>query len=564
MRPLLLVLGLFWRAHRGAFLVGLAMMITTLLAGIGLLGLSGWFITASALAGMSGIGLSFDFFRPSAGVRFLALARAAARYSERLTTHDATLHFLAALRIQVFKGLAGQPFAALGHMRRATALNRLTTDVDALDMVYLRLLAPGLAALLSIGIAALIVTWLADVIVAAWMAGILVVGGGLGMLTSTAIGKRASRCQALALDAIRVRLIDLFQGATELAMANRLADQRQAVAKANRRARETARELDRADRITGGVLRMTGALAVSGTLLLGATSGLAPEIIAFSVFVALAMTEAIAPLQRGALELGRVMLAARRLAPSLEPAPPNVGRPPPNAEQAIAEAAGLAFEHVTFARASNRPILSDLSFSVTPGEWVALAGPSGCGKSTALLLAAGLETAGDGHVLLSGLPLAGWPEKQLRQRLCLVPQRPELFAGTIAENLRLAAPDVDDDRLIDALRTVALDGVITSMGGLDARLGEGGTGLSGGELRRLALARLVLRNPAVALLDEPTEGLDSENAGRVLQGLRAALPEAAFLTASHRQEELAFADRVIDLDRRPVASDVRVEKLRRA
>jgi ATP-binding cassette subfamily C protein CydC len=148
---------------------------------------------------------------------------------------------------------------------------------------------------------------------------------------------------------------------------------------------------------------------------------------------------------------------------------------------------------------------------------------------------------------LFGRPVADWPQPALRAQVALLPQRSALFPGTIAENLRLAAPEADDAELRAALEAVALDAVVSRMGGLEARLGEAGSGLSGGEARRLALARVALRRPALALLDEPTEGLDSETAARVLAGLREALGGAAALLASHRAEEQAAADRIVAL-----------------
>jgi len=192
-------------------------------------------------------------------------------------------------------------------------------------------------------------------------------------------------------------------------------------------------------------------------------------------------------------------------------------------------------------------VLEGFDLTLARGEWLALRGPSGTGKSTVLALAAGLLSPGAGVIRLWGQPLADWPETDLRARLMLVPQRGALIAGTVMDNLSLACAVPDRDRAATAVEAVALGAALASRGGLDCRLGEGGTGLSGGETRRLILARAILRAPEVLLLDEPTEGLDHDTARRVLAGLRAALPKASVLLASHRAAELACADRVIAL-----------------
>lgn len=178
------MLVLFHRAHAGAVWGGLALMLATLAGGALLLGLSGWFIAACAAAGGAGAGIAFEFFRPSAGVRFLALGRAAARWGERVTTHDATLRFLADLRLRLFSGLAALPWAALGPLRRAAALNRVTADVDALDGLYLRLAAPPIALALTLLLAAALLGWLVNGSVALAVTGVVALAA-VGVLAAS-------------------------------------------------------------------------------------------------------------------------------------------------------------------------------------------------------------------------------------------------------------------------------------------------------------------------------------------------------------------------------------------
>jgi ATP-binding cassette, subfamily C, bacterial CydC len=547
------VFALILRDQRPALLRGAALSLIVLLAGVSLLGLSGWFITAAAAAGLAGTGAVFDVFRPSALVRLLALGRTAARYGERVLTHDATLRALAGLRTDLLAGLMRAPYDRLVRLRGAQALNRLMADVDALDGVPLRLVLPIGAGLSALAITGLALWVLVHPAVAVWVAGGTVLGAALVLAWT---GRRAltpSRRAEMAAQAFRSRFIDLVRTRADLAIYGRLTAQRDAVLAADLR-RQAAREaLDRIERRAGLALSVLGTAVAAGALGLGlhlARAGtITVPMAAIGFFAALALTEAVAPLRRAMADLGRMLLAARRVRPGL--ALPPVG-PAPSGLLAgpLHGPCGLVLDNVGFQRpGAVRPVLAGLSLSVAPGETVALTGQSGSGKSTVLLLAAGLLDPGTGRVVLDGRPVKDWDEPALRDRLTLVPQRTALMAGTLREALQLAAQGAEDAHLWQALGAVALDQVIADKGGLDTPLGPGGSGLSGGEARRVALARAVLRQPAVLLLDEPTEGLDEPTARRVLAGLRAALPDAAILTASHRPAETGWADRVHPLAR---------------
>lgn len=194
-------------------------------------------------------------------------------------------------------------------------------------------------------------------------------------------------------------------------------------------------------------------------------------------------------------------------------------------------------------------VFAPLSLTVAPGETVVLQGPSGSGKSTALLLAAGALTPSAGTVRFGGLDPAQLPLETRTHSIALVPQRHSLIAGSVAENLRLAAPNAPDAELWQALEATQLSHTLRQREGLDTRLGFRGAGLSGGEARRLVLARAILRRPRLLLLDEPSEGLDAATARAVMTGLRRACPDAAFLIAGHRSAETEGADRCVEVIR---------------
>lgn len=547
MRALWAVFHLIWRDQRRALVRGAVLTVVVLVMGAALLGLSGWFITAAAAAGLAGAGAVFDVFRPSAMVRFLALGRAAARYGERVLTHDATLRALESLRLRVLASRLHAPYGQMIRMRGAQVLNRLTADIDALDGVPLRLVLPVMAGVMTLAMALPVLWALVSPAVALWGVGGYLLGAAVVVWRMGAVAVPLSRRAELATQAFRTRLIDMIRGRRDLAVYGHLSAQAAAVTAAEARRLVLRRQLDRAERQTTLALGLLTTLVVAGTLMLGilgAQSGqIAPAFAALGLFAALAMAEVLAPLRRAASDLGRMADAARRVVRDVT-APPPLALPPVCAAQAVP----LTVQNLTLHRAgTDQALVRGLSFDLHPGQTLALTGASGVGKSTVLLAVAGLHPLADGQILLQGQPLGLWPEPDLRDRLTLLPQRSALMAGSVAQALTLGNA-ASDERLWQVLAAVQLDGVIRARGGLDFGIGPRGEGLSGGEARRLVLARAVLRNPQVLVLDEPTEGLDETTAAAALRGLRQVLPDAAILIAAHRAIETAMADRIISLN----------------
>ena len=545
MKPFFAIVLLLIRAERRAVAQGLALAVVVLAMGAALLGLSGWFITAAAAAGMAGAGILFNVFAPSAMVRFLALGRTIARYGERLATHDAVLHALTALRLRLLKGLLTRPHRAVERLRAAALLNRLTADVDRLDGALLRLVLPGLAGTVVI-LAATAVLWALVHPAVALVVGLgYLVGPNLVFLLGQRLARRPARRAEAAMQATRTRLVEMIAAREDLAVYGQLPRIAAHVATAITRQAAARARLDGIERTTGFSLDLIGAGVTAGALGLGAwlveQGAIDPAHAAIAVFTALALSEAVAPVRRALAEIGNMVQAARRVAPDL------AAEERPTEDIPCAPGA-LTLDRVNCRRNGTGPALfAPLTLTVAPGETVALAGPSGVGKSTALLTAAGALAPATGRVTIDDTDIATCAPDALRRTLVMVPQRHGLISGTIAENLRLAAPDASDDTLWVALEATALADTIRARGGLSLRLGARGAGLSGGEARRLVLARALLRRPAVLVLDEPTEGLDTATAARVTAGIRSALPRAAILLAAHRDTEKQAATRVIEL-----------------
>lgn len=528
------VIGLFLDERHAMLLAGALLAALTVFAGIALLGVSGWFITATAVAGASAAtALVFDVFAPAAAIRFLSLARTAARYGERLTTHEATLGVLAGLRERLFRNAAQPSTANRLSLQPSRTLFRLTADIDALDSLYLRIFVPAAVAVctaLAVAVVFGVMHPLFGLGVAAWL---LVTGLGIPLLAarwSTAPARR----RAHRLEVLRSRTIDVVAGQTELVMAGQLPAFRKSVLRADAQLAISDEALNFIETKVAAGFGIASAVLLGvvlyGVAFLASTATISGPVAVMGMLVALAALEPFAALRRGAVELGRTILAARRLGPDLvaNAGPLPLQAPPGNLAVELRDAC------VTY-DASSLPSLDMVSLALQRGERVAIVGASGSGKTTLLALLAGEIEATQGVVkCMASTSLT---------------QRTELFQDSLRDNLRLAAPGATDHRLLEVLAIAGLAELIATLPeGLDTKLGESGIGLSGGQGRRFALARFLLRNAPVWLLDEPSEGIDGETARDVLQRLADEMKQQTVVIATHIRREAMLADRLLVLE----------------
>lgn len=542
-RDLRPVLRPFLAAQPGKLALGAWLATLTVLMGMGLLGLSGWFITATAAAGLSAAtALTFDVFMPSAGIRLLALGRTASRYGERLITHDATFAVLATLRVSLFRGWAHPDASRALRARPSRLLFRLTADLDALESLYLRIIVPALAALGAAVLAGIVVGFMQPYLGLLLLWWLIMAGWGIALAIAYRARPAAVR-RARSIEALRAHATDLVAGQTELVMAGRLNAQLALLAATDRQLAGADLALNRLESAAGMAYGLVGTLTLVGILLaagaLVGQSAIGVPSAALMLLVALTAMEPFAALRRGAIESGRTWLAARRLAPRLD-VPVN------DTARALAPAADAAVQlrDISAAHAGSLvEVLHGVTLHVARGERVALIGPSGAGKSTLMAVISG-ELA----------PRAGVVEVQAH---CLLTQRTELFQDSLRDNLLLARADADDEQLRQALRGAGLaDDVLALERGLATPLGEGGLGLSGGQSRRLALARLLLRDVPLWLLDEPTEALDADIAHDVLQRLAAHADGKTLLISTHLRREAELADRLLCVREGRIVADL--------
>ncbi|ADW73069.1 ABC transporter, CydDC cysteine exporter (CydDC-E) family, permease/ATP-binding protein CydC [Rahnella aceris] len=542
MKTLLPYLALY-RRHGFRLSLGVILAIVTLLASIGLLTLSGWFLAASAVAGVAGL-YSFNYMLPAAGVRGAAIFRTAGRYAERLVSHDATFRVLAHLRVFTFTKILPLSPGGIAHFRQADLLNRLVADVDTLDHLYLRVISPLVSALVVIILVTFGLSFL-DVKLALTLGAIMLVLMLLLPVIFYRAGKPAGRELTALRSSYRMQLTSWLQGQSELVVFGAQSRFRQQLNDIEQR--WMLRQQQQA-KLTG--LSQAMVIAAAGltvTLMLWLAAGGINQfpqpgaLIALFVFTPLAAFEALGPVAAAFQHLGQVIASAQRVSQIIDQ-PADVTFP--SQGPLAGERVSLSLKNVTFSYPGQPlPVLKNINLDVRAGEHIALLGQTGCGKSTLLQLLTRAWDISNGTLEINGHPVADYDEATLRKMITVVSQRAHVFNTTLRENLRMASPQSTDEQIADALKQVDLH-VLLENEGLNAWLGEGGRQLSGGEQRRIGLARALLHDAPLWLLDEPTEGLDAETEQHILALLHKHCQNKTLLLVTHRLHGLEALDRI--------------------
>ncbi len=546
MRALLPYLALYMR-HKWMLILGVVLAIVTLLASIGLLTLSGWFLSASAVAGFAGL-YSFNYMLPAAGVRGTAITRTAGRYFERLVSHDATFRVLQHLRVTTFSKLLPLSPAGLARYRQGELLNRVVADVDTLDHLYLRVISPMVGARVVIVVVTLGLSLLD--------ASIALVLGGIMLLTLCLLpplfyraGKPTGENLTRLRGEYRQQLTGWLQGQAELTIFGASRRYRARMENTELNWHEAQRKQSELTALSQALMLLIGGIAVMAMLWL-ASGGVGDNtqpgpLIALFVFCALAAFEALAPVTGAFQHLGQVVASALRIT-QITGQQPEVQFS--TAATDVPEQLALRLADVSFAyHGQAQPALDNINLTIPAGAHVAVLGRTGCGKSTLLQLLTRAWDPAQGQILFNDMPLKEMSEPALRKTVSVVPQRVHLFSATLRDNLLLAAPGTADDELRAMLEKVGLHKLLDDEG-LNSWLGEGGRQLSGGELRRLAIARALLHNAPLMLLDEPTEGLDATTERQILDLLEKEMQGKTVLMVTHRLRGLADFDQIIVMD----------------
>ncbi|HIF9538958.1 TPA: heme ABC transporter ATP-binding protein/permease CydC [Photobacterium damselae] len=536
-----------YRKHWFGLTLGMILGLATILAAISLLTLSGWFIAASAVAGLTIARETFNYMLPGAGVRGFSMARTAGRWGERVVSHNATFKLLADLRIFFFRKLTPLIPGRQTNLRDADLLNRLVADVDAMDHVYLRLVSPLIVGVLSLVAVTVFLSWF-DLTIGLTLGAILLALMLLLPAIFYRLGKRNGEALTYSKANYRITLLDWIQGQAELLLFN--AEEHYRV-----QAESEQQSLLTAQRKMANLTGVANAILMAATgwtlvlitwIAADGVGGNPPDpFVAMVAFATMASFELMMPVAGAFQYLGQTLTSARRLNEIIEAKPDTPFDP--NGYQAKAQG-NIAIENISYTYyGSEQPVLKQVNLSLKQGEKLAILGRTGCGKSTLLQLLTRNWDPQQGQISLDGIPLPQWQEGALRNAMTVVSQRVDVFNGSLRENLLLAKPQASDAECVQALEQVGLTTLLDGQG-LDTWLGEGGRQISGGERRRLGIARALLHDAPILLMDEPTEGLDRRTEQQILELLLEHAKDKTVIFITHRLIGLDEMDQICLMD----------------
>lgn len=528
--------------------LALAMLLGSLALGsaVGLMATSGWLISrASQQPPVLYLMVAVT------ATRAFGIGRAVFRYAERLVSHDAVLRMLADTRVAVYRRLERLAPAGLRTARRGDLLSRLVSDVDALQDYWLRWLLPAGAAVLVSAASVGFTAWLLPAAGAALAVGLLAAGAGVPLITG-AVARRAERRLAPARGALSTHVTDLLTGTAELTVAGALPARTAETRRADGVLTRIASRAATATALGDGLTALICGLTVTATALVGAqavASGrLGGVAMAVVVLTPLAAFEAVLGLPLAVQYRQRVRRSAERVHEVLDA--PEPVREPEHARRAPASPFPLVLRGLTTRHeGQDRDALAGLDLTLAEGRRTAVVGASGSGKTTLAQVLLRFLDAGAGTYTLGGVDAYGLRGDDVRRLVGLCAQDAHLFDSSVRENLLLAKKDADEEELRDALRRARLlDWAESLPDGLDTLVGEHGAWLSGGQRQRLALARALLADFPVLVLDEPAEHLDLPTADALTADLLAATEGRTTLLITHRLAGLESVDEVVVLD----------------
>ncbi|MCF1595393.1 thiol reductant ABC exporter subunit CydD [Streptomyces muensis] len=532
--------------RRGRLALALLLGSLALGSAVGLMATSGWLISrASQQPPVLYLMVAVT------ATRAFGIGRAVFRYAERLVSHDAVLRMLADTRVAVYRRLERLAPAGLRRTRRGDLLARLVTDVDALQDYWLRWLLPAASAAVVSAAAVGFTAWLLPEAGAVLAVGLLVAGAGVPLVTG-AVARRAERRLAPARGVLATRVTDLLTGTAELTVAGALPSRTAEARRADGTLTRIASRAATATALGDGLTALVSGFTVAATALVGAQAvadgRLGGVAMAVVVLTPLAAFEAVLGLPLAVQYRQRVRRSAERVYEVLDA--PEPVREPERPRQAPASPFPVAVRDLTARHAGqDRDALAGLDLTLEEGRRIAVVGTSGSGKTTLAQVLLRFLDAAAGSYTLGGVDAYALDGDDVRRLVGLCAQDAHLFDSSVRENLLLAKKDATEDELRDVLkRARLLDWADGLPDGLDTLVGEHGARLSGGQRQRLALARALLADFPVLVLDEPAEHLDLPTADALTADLLAATEGRTTLLITHRLAGLEAVDEVVVLE----------------
>jgi ATP-binding cassette subfamily C protein CydC len=546
MKDLWFFLTLF-KPHRMWLVAGILLSLLTAFASITLLTLSGWFISSSALAGTA---ISFNFMLPAAQIRALAITRTVGRYGERLLTHEATFRVLASIRSWFFLQLIPLVPGRLAALRSGDLLSNMTSDIDALDALYLRLLAPALVA--ALGVTTVVsFLYLYSPLISLTIGSLLLIAAIAIPWLFNRLGLAGAEAIVALAASFRIRQIDLLQGLSDLLANQAFRRFSRVLEQLSNLMINTQRQNNRLTAMSSALTLLLSQITLLTALVLAAISFqdelLSGSELALIIFCVMAAFELVTPLPQAMQMLAKTQKAASRIRQVAELSPSIIH---PKQPLVIPDNYDLQLTDVSFRYSANHDwVLKNINLSIPQGTKIAIIGASGSGKTSLLQLLMRYFDPQQGELFLNGQNFRHFDSDDLLLNFGMLSQRSQLFAATIKENLLIAKPKATMAELNAAIKASGLEKLISYLPeGIDTWVGESGLKVSGGEARRIALARLYLKNAPVLILDEPTEGLDSETEIEIFNELAKFAVNKTLIMVTHRESGLSLVDTVYRME----------------
>jgi ATP-binding cassette subfamily C protein CydC len=528
-----------------------------------------WWMALSVVLGSATIGSSIGLMTTSAylisraalqpsiadlqvavvGVRFFGIARGLLRYLERLAAHETTFRLLARLRVWFYRALEPLAPARLYRFRSGDLLSRIVADVDELQNVFLRVLAPPAVALVVALLASGLMWWLHPLLGVTLLGFHIIAGLGLPFVGHT-LGREPGRQMVRVRARFNSAVVEGIQGVADLVAFGGEDRQVGRVAQLGRELVELQGRMARIEGLSNALTGLAIDLAVLVVLVIGVSlvsSGqLEGVYLAVLIMAVLSSFESILPLPQAFQYLDSSLEAARRLFEVVD-SEAAVHDPPPDRQSPVPEDPDITIRDLSFAYTpGGPPVLRDISFHLGRGGFVGIVGPSGAGKSTLVSLLLRFWDYEEGQIRVGGRELRHLGQGEWRSRIGVVSQRSHLFNGTIRQNLLLARPAASEEEMIRAAQQAQIHEFAESLPqGYDTWVGEQGLRLSGGQRQRLAIGRAVLRHAPILLLDEPTANLDPLTADALMQTLRPMIEDRTTLIITHRTALVEMADEIL-------------------
>ncbi len=509
--------------------------------------LSGWFIASMAIAGVAGA--SIDYFSPAAGIRAFAIVRTGSRYVERLVTHEATFRALAELRHWFYLHLEPLAPAVLQQYHSGDLLSRIRADIDALENVYLRIIAPVIVAFIS---SLFFLYFLArfDYSLALVELILLLIAGVITPLVVNRLSQKSGKEIVRLSTELRMQVVDGVQGLGELLIYGAAEQQAQKIDTLSQKLLTQQAKMARYNGLSQAILSLCANLAllliVFITIPLVTSAGLSPANLPMLALFTLASFEAILALPLAFQTLPETLAAARRVF-SIVDTKPLITEPSGNSPKP--KHYDIEFNKVSFSYSKETSsVLNNLSFKLATGSRLGIIGASGIGKSSIINLLLRFWESNKGQIYFGGHAINKYKSDDIRQYFSVVTQQNHFFNSTIKRNLLLAKRDASDAELEQVCSVAQIHEFIQTLEqGYDTWVGEAGLKLSGGQLKRLTIARALLKDAPILILDEPAEGLDSKTEKALLNAIFEYKKDSSILLITHRKVGLDAMNDVLVL-----------------